>query len=75
MYCRINHASGYIKEKNENKYLVFGSTDQNKELLKKYADVLDGIKNEIKPINGGKKKMIMAKITWKLSLILMKACH
>ena len=56
MYFRINHASGYIKEKNENKYLVFGSTDENKELLKKYADVLDGIKNEIKPINGGKKK-------------------
>ena len=55
MYFRINHASGYIKEKNENKYLVFGSTDENKELLKKYADVLDGIKNEIKPINGGKK--------------------
>ena len=55
MYFRINHTSGYIKEKNENKYLVFGSTDENKELLKKYADVLDGIKNEIKPINGGKK--------------------
>ena len=74
MYVRINHASGYIKEKNENKYLVFGSTDENKELLKKYADVLDGIKNEIKPINGGK-KMIMEKITWKLSLILMMTCH
>ena len=74
MYVRINHASGYIKEKNENKYLVFGSTDENKELLKKYADVLDGIKNEIKPINSGK-EMIMEKITWKLSLILMMACH
>ena len=32
---RINHASGYIEEKNEKKYLVFDSTDENKEFLKK----------------------------------------
>ena len=54
LYLRINHASRYTEEKNENKYLVFDSTDENKELLKKYADVWDGIKNEIKTINGGK---------------------
>ena len=30
------------------------SVNGNKELLKKYADVWDGIKNEIKAINGGK---------------------
>ena len=54
LYLRINHASRYTEEKNENKYLVFDSTDENKELLKKYADVWDGIKNEIKIINGGK---------------------
>ena len=35
-YLRVNHASGYIEEKNENKYLIFDSTDENKELLKKY---------------------------------------
>ena len=34
LYLRINHASGYIKEINENKYLIFDSTDENKELLK-----------------------------------------
>ena len=28
--------------------------NENKALLKKYTDVLDGIKNEIKAINGGK---------------------
>ena len=28
--------------------------NENKELLKKYADVWDGIKNEIRPINDGK---------------------
>ena len=30
------------------------SVNENKELLRKYADVWDGIKNEIKAINGGK---------------------
>ena len=55
MYLRINHASGYIEEKNGNKYLIFDSVDENKEVLKKYADVWDGIKNKIKAINGGKK--------------------
>ena len=35
LYLQVNHASGYIEEKNENKYLVFNSTDENKELLKK----------------------------------------
>ena len=34
-YLNINQASGYIKEKDVNKYLVFDSTDENKELLKK----------------------------------------
>ena len=29
------------------------SVNENKELLKKYADVWDGIKNEIKAINNG----------------------
>ena len=52
---RINHASGYIEEKMGNKYLFFHSVDENKEVLKKYADVWDGIKNKIKAINGGEK--------------------
>ena len=54
LYLIINHASGYIEEKNGNKYLIFDdSVNENKGLLKKYADVWDGIKNEIKAINGG----------------------
>ena len=52
LYLRINHASGYIEEKNENKYLIFDSVDENKEVFKKYADVWNGIKNKIKAING-----------------------
>ena len=34
MYLIIDHAIGYIEEKEMNKYLVFDSTDKNKELLK-----------------------------------------
>ena len=35
LYLRINHASGYIKEKNGNKYLIFDDfVNENKELLK-----------------------------------------
>ena len=41
------------KKKNGNKYLIFDSTDENKEVLKKY-DVFNGIRDKIKTINGGK---------------------
>ena len=34
-YLLINHASGYIEEKNGNKYLIYNSVDENKEVLKK----------------------------------------
>ena len=52
LYLLIDHASGYIEEKGVNKYLVFDSTDENKELLKKYNDVFNGIRNKIKKISG-----------------------
>ena len=54
LYLRINHANRYIEKENGNKYSVFDSTDENKELLKKYTDVWDEIKNEMKTINGDK---------------------
>ena len=44
LYLLVNHDSGYIEEKGLNKYLIFNSTDENKELLKKYNDVWNGIK-------------------------------
>ena len=34
LYLIIAHASGYIEEKDVNKYLIFHSTYENKELLK-----------------------------------------
>ena len=55
LYLRGNHANKYIEEKNGNKYLIFDdSVNENKELLKKYVDVWDGIKNKIKTINDNK---------------------
>ena len=50
MYLRINHASGYTEEKDVNKYLIFDSTDENKELVKKYNDVFDGIRAKMKEV-------------------------
>ena len=52
MYLIIGHASGYIEEKEVNKYFIFDSTDENKELLKKYNDVFNGIRKKIKTISG-----------------------
>ena len=43
--------SGYIEEKGVNQY--FDSTDENKELPKKYNDVWNGIKNKIVEVSSG----------------------
>ena len=51
LYLIIANASGYIEEKGVNKYLFFDSIDENKELLKIYSDVWNGIKNKIKEVN------------------------
>ena len=50
LYLNITHSNEYNKEKGVNKYLVFDSTDENKELLKKY-DVFNRIRDKIKEIN------------------------
>ena len=50
MYLGITRVNGYIEEKGVNKYLVFDSADENKELLKKYNNVFNGIKDKIKKI-------------------------
>ena len=57
LYLIIGKVDGHIEEKNESKYLVFDSTDENKEVLEKYTELWDGIKNKIETIsvNGGKK--------------------
>ena len=55
LYLIIGEVIGYIEENNGNKYLVFDSTDENKEVLKKYTELWYVIKSEIETINGGKK--------------------
>ena len=47
----IENASGYIEEINKDKYLVFDVTDENKELLKRYGDVFNGILGKIREID------------------------
>ena len=54
LYLFVNHANWYIEEKGVNKYLIFDSTDENKELLKKYNDLWNGIKNKIEEVSNGK---------------------
>ena len=55
LYLQVNYPSGYIEETNGNNYLIFDdSVNENREVLKKYADVWNGIKNKIKAINKAK---------------------
>ena len=51
LYLFLDHANGYIEKKNGNKYLMFDSVDENKQLLKKYNDVWNGIKNKVKEVS------------------------
>ena len=51
LYLGITHANGYIEEKDMNKYLVFDSANENQELLKKYSDAFNGIRDKIREIN------------------------
>ena len=55
MYLIIGKVDGHIKKNEESKCLVFDFTNENKEVLKKYTELRDVIKNEIEAINGGKK--------------------
>ena len=55
LYLMINEMIGHFEEKNEIKYLVLDDLDENKEVLKKYEEVWEGIKKEIETINDGEK--------------------
>ena len=48
LYFIVDEAGGFIEQKEGNKYSDFAFTDNNKELLKKYAKLSKGIKNLIK---------------------------
>ena len=53
MYLLVNHTNGFIEQENRNKYLIFDSTDENKESIKIYNDVWNGIKNKIEEVSSG----------------------
>ena len=68
LYLLINHANEYIEEKNRNKYLIFDSTNENKELLNKFNEVWDGIKDKIKEVSSSEcdyeKDYMKIKFNW-----------
>ena len=48
LHLCVNNASGYIEEINENKYLIFDSTEENKDLLKNTIMFRMGLKTKSK---------------------------
>ena len=48
LYLLVDEIDGFIEEKEGNKYLNIAFTDSNNEVLKKYAEVWSGIKDQIK---------------------------
>ena len=73
LYLLVDEIYGLIEEKEGNKYLNIAFTDSSSGVLKKYAEVWSGIKDQIKKINNeplgeyGKGYM-------KLNLILTMIC-
>ena len=51
----LDYANRYIEENDGIKYLVFASTDENKEVLKKYTKLWEETKRPIEVINDGER--------------------
>lgn len=51
LYLCIDNANEYIEEDWAHKHLIFDSTDENKELLKRYDDVFIGLIDKVKKID------------------------
>ena len=51
LYLIINEVDRYIEEISRNKYLTLVSTNKNKEVLTKYRELQDEIKNPIEKMN------------------------
>ena len=48
LYLIIDKVDGCVEEKNGNKYLILDSSDKNNEVLIKYTELWDVIKNLVK---------------------------
>ena len=53
LYLVFNNVDAYIEENNEDKYMIFGFTDKNKEALENYTKLWDEIKDQSE-ISGNK---------------------
>ena len=51
LYLTFDKVDGYIEESNGNKYLIFASTNKNKEVLTKYTKLWNKTKNLIETMN------------------------
>ena len=51
LYLMINRIDGFTEQKNGDKYLNISVTERNKEVLRKYLEVWNGIKDCIEKIN------------------------
>ena len=54
LYLIFNNVDAYIEKDNEDKYLIFASTDKNKEASEDYTDLWDEIKGQIELTSGNK---------------------
>ena len=52
LYLLVHEAEVSLKKKEESKYLNIALTDNNSQVLKRYAEVWSGIKDQIEKING-----------------------
>ena len=53
-YLIFNNVNAYIEENNEDKYLIFASTEKNGEALENYTELWDEIKGQIETKSGNK---------------------
>ena len=54
LYLLVDEIDRFTEEKEGSKYLNSSLTDSNSEVLKKYAEIWSGVKDQIKKINNGK---------------------
>ena len=78
LYLMIEKIDWCVEEKNWNSCLVFTSmelhsADENKEVLKKYKEIWDRIKNKIETIMIVK-QINMVKNSWKINLTAVMIC-
>ena len=70
LYLIFSGVHGFTKEKDGNKFLILDSTDENKEVLKTYTELWDGIKMKLRQWMVVE-NLSTPRIFWKLYLIQM----